>query len=335
MSANTGIEWTDATWNPIRGCSRVSEGCRNCYAEKVAYRFSGTGRPYEGLVRVNAAGERKPEWNGQVRFIEKHLLDPLKWGGQVKEEWGVLGGEMRERPRRIFVNSMSDLFHENVPDEWIDRIFAVMALCPQHIFQVLTKQPERMRKYLLGKSDKNHRAAVWMAMASFDEGLGMPCPEWPLPNVWLGVSVEDQDVLNKRVWTLLKTPAAVRFLSAEPLLGPLDLNAGRYLDWVIVGGESGPGARPMHPDWVRSLRDQCHAAGVPFFFKQWGEWCPTKNTDKENVVQLAIPDSAKVRGRNHAVAFGGESLPMFRVGKKTAGALLDGREWREFPEVLA
>src|SRR5579883_426912 len=280
----TSIEWTDATWNPIRGCSRVSEGCRNCYAEKFAYRFSGTGRPYEGLVRVNAAGERKPEWNGQVRFIEKHLLDPLKWGGQVKEEWGVLGGEMRERTRGIIVNSMSYLFHENFPDEWIDRIFAVMALCPQHIFQVLTKRPERMRKYLLGKSDKNHRAAVWMAMASFDEGLGMPCPEWPLPNVWLGVSVEDQDVLNKRVWTLLKTPAAVRFLSAEPLLGPLDLNAGellidkrlyrytigRYLDWVIVGGESGPGARSCNLSWLKSIVDDCAAAKVPCFVKQLG-----------------------------------------------------------------
>ena len=264
----TSIEWTEATWNPIRGCSRVSEGCRNCYAEKFAYRFSGPGQPYEGLVRINAAGERKPEWNGQVRFIEKHLLDPLKW----------------KEPRRIFVNSMSDLFHENVPDEWIDRIFAVMALCPQHIFQVLTKRPERMRKYLLGKSDKNHRAAVWMAMASFDEGLGMPCPEWPLPNVWLGVSVEDQDVLNKRVWTLLKTPAAVRFLSAEPLLGPLDLNAGellidkrlyrytigRYLDWVIVGGESGPGARSCNLSWLKSIVDDCAAAKVPCFVKQLG-----------------------------------------------------------------
>src|SRR5579885_1145834 len=148
----TSIEWTNATWNPIRGCSRVSEGCRNCYAEKVAFRFSGLGQPYEGLVRINAAGERKPEWNGEVRLVEEHLRDPLKW----------------KKPQRVFVNSMSDLFHENVPDEWIDKIFAVMALCPQHIFQVLTKRPERMRKYLLGKSDKNHRAAVWMAMASFD-----------------------------------------------------------------------------------------------------------------------------------------------------------------------
>src|SRR5579885_2928969 len=314
MSANTGIEWTDATWNPIRGCSRVSEGCRNCYAEKVAYRFSGTGRPYEGLVRVNAAGERKPEWNGQVRFIEKHLLDPLKWGGQLKEEWGVLGGEMRERPRRIFVNSMSDLFHENVPDEWIDRIFAVMALCPQHIFQVLTKRPQRMLEYLSSLDFEQDRHPWGKAATS----LGVsPCAEsmiedaaFPLPNVWLGVSVEDQKAADERIPLLLQTPAAVRFISAEPLLGPIDLTKiyepepdmlygvrwwrtclergdiwqcddegfiassdGPFrdrIDWVIVGGESGPGARSCNLSWLKSIVDDCAAAKVPCFVKQLG-----------------------------------------------------------------
>ena len=157
MSAKTGIEWTDATWNPVRGCSRVSEGCRNCYAEKVAYRFSGPGQPYEGLVRINAAGERKLEWNGQVQLVEKHLLDPLKW----------------KEPRRIFVNSMSDLFHENIPDEWIDKIFAVMALSPQHTFQVLTKRPERMRKYLSAPETRERiRREAWEIAAYKAPGVG-------------------------------------------------------------------------------------------------------------------------------------------------------------------
>src|SRR5581483_3703572 len=321
----TAIEWTDSTWNPIRGCSRVSEGCRNCYAEKVAYRFSGPGQPYEGLVRINASGERKPEWNGQVQFVEKHLLDPLKWKGKplfsksLGKRVGYASG------LRIFVNSMSDLFHENVPDEWIDRIFAVMALCPQHIFQVLTKRPQRMLEYLSSLDFEQDRHPWGKAATS----LGVsPCAEsmiedaaFPLPNVWLGVSVEDQKAADERIPLLLQTPAAVRFISAEPLLGQVDLSRidivewmkrdyakklehakgtmheemlaeiveavnrckweeGRAwrnaltgawfdgwdgddnpepsyatLDWVIVGGESGPGARPMHPDWVRNLYD--------------------------------------------------------------------------------
>lgn len=296
MADGTGIEWTDATWNPLRGCSRVSEGCRNCYAERVAARFSGEGQPYEGLATMTPAGAR---WTNQVRLIESALEQPLKW----------------RRPRRIFVNSMSDLFHESVPDEWINRVFAVMSSGTRHVFQVLTKRPERMKKYVT--------AAGWKT----------------LPNVWLGVSVEDQETANKRIPHLLATPAAIRFISAEPLLGSVGLDnlidipprswglshhinalAGHRwdeselfgsdkpyeddppntnrLDWVIVGGESGPGARPMHPDWARSLRDQCVDAGVPFFFKQWGE---------------------------HDAA--GQ-----RVGKAKAGCTLDGKEWRQFPK---
>lgn len=368
MGTKTGIEWTDATWNPIRGCSRVSEGCRNCYAESVAYRFSGPGQPYEGLVTIGADGERKRQWNGLVRVVEEHLRDPLKW----------------KAPRRIFVNSMSDLFHPNVPDEWIDRIFAVMALCPQHTFQILTKRPERMLRYFSEKhrnpqgwpkEDYDAQACIRLSLGGLLGGKKLPngCPdmkhflksgkadrygdadrrlfyEWPLKNVWLGVSVEDQKTADERIPLLLQTPAAVRFISAEPLLGAVDLRSTvggtlwiggqrgcdgthhgigtpecpralhhhhddrcrRGLDWVICGGESGPGARPMHPDWARSLRDQCVAAKVPFFFKQWGEWLGAM---QDGVQVLNCTDKPQ------------------RVGKKAAGALLDGREWKEFPEV--
>jgi protein gp37 len=188
MANTTGIEWTDATWNPIRGCSRVSEGCRNCYAEKVAYRFSGPGQPYEGLVQLDSAISREnarriPKWNGKIKFVEEHLLDPLKW----------------KKPRRIFVNSMSDLFHENVTDEMLDRIFAVMALCPQHTFQVLTKRPERMLKYLGRACGRIADVVMKMRKERNDRSCVGPLPHitpgaawWPLANVWLGVSVENQ-----------------------------------------------------------------------------------------------------------------------------------------------
>jgi protein gp37 len=325
-----GITWTDATWNPIRGCSRVSEGCRNCYAERVAYRFSGPGGPFEGLVRVNAAGKRQPQWNGTVRVVEEHMLDPLKW----------------KRPRRIFVNSMSDLFHENLADDTIDRVFAVMALCPQHSFQVLTKRPERMLAYLK-QAFSEQQMQRWVDAARRDaivnlsprDEAALVDLEWPLPNVWLGVSVEDQKTADERIPLLLQTPAAVRWISAEPLLGPIDLEElpsfsgiGRYLDslsnagaedadipskldWVVVGGESGSGARPMHPDWARSLRDQCVAAGVAFHFKQWGEWLP------------AMCDGAP--GDFQHITSNEPSL----VGKRKAGRLLDGRTWDEYPAV--
>jgi len=263
MSDRAGIEWTDATWNPLRGCSRVSEGCRNCYAERIAARFSGPGQPYEGLAERTAKG---PRWTGKVALIESALYHPLRW----------------RKPRRIFVNSMSDLFHQDVPDEWIDRVFAVMALAPQHTFQVLTKRPERMGAWFATGLDTREED-VATAMRRIDINSGF-FTDWPLPNVWLGTSVEDQPTADARIPHLLAAPAAVRFVSAEPLLGPVDLTVymfgahqteetdwiARRLDWLIVGGESGPGARPMHPDWARSLRDQCAAASVPFFFKQWG-----------------------------------------------------------------
>ena len=226
MSSKTGIEWTDATWNPIRGCSRVSEGCRNCYAETVANRFCGPGKPYEGVVQIGADGKGNGKWNGQIKFVEKHLLDPLRW----------------KKPQRIFVNSMSDLFHENVTDEMRDRIFAVMALCPQHTFQVLTKRPERMLAYLSDDEaplrwddspgdwnlSKAEDGLVYSAMERRDtarmDKRGYVRLDNPLPNVQLGVSVENQKAADERIPLLLQTPAAVRFISAEPLLGPINLN---------------------------------------------------------------------------------------------------------------
>jgi protein gp37 len=368
MGKETGISWTDSTWNPIRGCSRVSEGCRNCYAESVAHRFSGPGLPYEGLVQLDAEGKSKGLWNGQIKFVEDHLLDPLKW----------------KAPRRIFVNSMSDLFHENVTDEMCDRIFAVMALCPQHTFQVLTKRPERMKNYWLkDPNDRRARQLRWihgtLSVDAYYRKLDArwqagEAPEFDLgiiaQNVHLGVSVEDQKTADERIPLLLETPAAVRFISAEPLLGAIDLtrlqlgdvnpyaghaceldalsmriNGERALGWAIVGGESGPGARPMHPDWARSLRDQCKAAGIPFFFKQWGGWMPWqpdggfsewKSQTGKLMDRHAFPDfkDGGVCQWTDASLYEGEDICVHqRVGTKAAGCLLDGVEHHEFPAV--
>lgn len=290
----TAIEWTDSTWNPIRGCSRVSEGCRNCYAERVAARFSWgeeeamvggsslegrAGGPYEGLATMTKDG---PRWTGEVRFVRKHLSDPVAW----------------KKPRRIFVNSMSDLFHENVTDEQIDMIFAVMALAPQHTFQILTKRPERMRAYIGdGSYDGHRRVQVWNAKVHM-AGKPVSPMDWPLPNVWLGVSVENQEAFRKRVPALLSTPAAVRWVSAEPLLGFVDLHDGLWrttkdatgeyesaplktrLDWVVIGGESGPGARPFNIDWAAEMMADCQEADVPVFMKQFGAVPVTDNLNR-------------------------------------------------------
>lgn len=275
-----GIAWCDETWNPLRGCSRVTEGCRHCYAQRVAARFSGLGQPYEGLATRSPA-----RWTGEVRLIEEHLTDPLRW----------------KRPRRIFVNSMSDLFHERVPDEWIDRIFAVMALAPQHTFQVLTKRPERMLAYFTHDRSARLTAIIRAGDAVTHRGAQRNgYYDVPLPNVWLGVSVEDQATANERIPLLLRTPAAVRFVSYEPALGPVDFTdivirhgegheqhidalsmsddspeddedfRGACLDQVIVGGESGLGARPCDINWIRATVTACRDAGVACFVKQLG-----------------------------------------------------------------
>lgn len=264
---STGIEWTDETWNPIRGCSRVSEGCRNCYAEVVAARFSGKGQAYEGLARRTANG--KARWTGKIMFVEKHLHDPLHW----------------REPRRVFVNSMSDLFHERVTDEQLDRIFAVMMLASRHTFQILTKRPERMRDYIFSKlPDHRDRSTAMLSKALSDtalaNGLSWPlCPPWPPRNVMLGVSAEDQPTADERIPVLMATPAAFRFVSHEPLLGPIELRWP--VDWVIVGGESGQNARPCDVQWIRNIVRQCRLGGIPPFVKQLGAEPAFRLADEE------------------------------------------------------
>ena len=225
MSDKSAIEWTDATWNPTTGCTKVSPACANCYIERTPP-FRVRGRKFV---------------NGRIplELHENRLSAPLHW----------------KRPRRVFVNSLSDLFHEDVPTAFIDRVFKVMQQARQHQFQVLTKRPQRMRRFLSSE--------VSVPWGGFD---------WPKPwggHIWCGVSVENA-AFKWRIDELRETPAAVRFLSIEPLLGDLGVLDLRGIHWVIVGGESGPRLRPTDPVWVRSVRDQCVAAGVSFFFKQWG-----------------------------------------------------------------
>jgi len=300
VSDKTTIEWTDSTWNPIRGCSKVDLDCRNCYAESVAARFSGPGLPYHGTV------DERGKWNGQIRLVPEHLADPLRW----------------QRPRRIFVNSMSDLFHDGVPDEYIAAVFGVMAASPRHTFQLLTKRPERAAKWFQwAQLDRGCPVAAWAinhAVIAMERDIPpqQPLAMWPLPNVWIGTSVGHAGALH-RIDQLRSVPASVRFLSLEPLHGRLSKLDLTGIHWVIVGGESGKDARPMHPDWAREVRDQCVAAGVPFFFKQWGEWAPV-------TASLNEPDFDRLHRFDDGTAVG-------RVGKKSAGRKLDGRTWDEYP----
>lgn len=293
MSDKSAIEWTDATWPIVQGCDPVSQGCVFCYAVPLLWRMAHNpnekiSAPLQGLVEqhTNAAGETILRFTGKLALREDRLDWPLKW----------------KTPRMIFVPSHGDIFHKDVPDEFLDKIFAVMALCPQHTFQVLTKRAKRMRDYM---SDVLRRNSIELAAEAWPSS-GHPwspkhCFRWPLPNVWLGVSAEDQDNFDQRVADLYNTPAAIRFFSFEPLLGSIDargpLSTGAF-HWAIVGGESGKGARRMHERWAIELRDQCAGAQVPFFFKQWGSHDP-------------------------------ETFD--RVGKKAAGRLLDGVTHDEFP----
>jgi len=331
----TSIEWTDDVWNPVRGCTKVSAGCKNCYAETFAERWRGVaGHPYEQGF--------------DLRLVPRKLTEPLMW----------------RKPRRVFVNSMSDLFHESIPNEYIAAVFGVMAVTPRHTYQVLTKRSRRMREWFEWLADS---PAMKIGDACINEDVvgsesltvyeDFDCfahnvveRTWPIPNVWLGVSVENQQAADERIPDLLATPAAVRWISAEPLLGPVSLESSlggtlwiggqrgcngthrgpggedlhhhhddrckRGLDWVVAGGESGPGARPMHPAWARSIRDQCVSAGVPFFFKQWGNNAPNWYTNAAG---------SKVEG----------SEWMERRSKKLAGRELDGRTWDEYPQVPA
>lgn len=355
MAANSKIEWTDRTWNPITGCTRVSAGCDNCYAVTMTKRLEAMGQEkYTGLVKLG-----KEHFNGTVKCHEDTLLDPLKW----------------RKPQRIFVNSMSDVFHKDVPFEFIDKIFAVMALCPHLTFQVLTKRPERAAEYF-EQFDYDAERIIESFSSDVLEVISEPhihdlgfrlhqtavddyesrFKHWPLPNVWVGTSIENQATADERIPHLLSIPAKVRFLSCEPLLGPVnlpdaalgwvpapggmgDLKYPSRIHWVICGGESGPNARPMHPDWARSLRDQCQAASVPLFFKQWGEWWPpviSEAVAEKTVIGKAISihkDARISEGSETCAPFGGyEWASMWRVGKHRAGRILDGRTWDEFPE---
>lgn len=353
MGDKTGIEWTDASWNPVVGCSKVSQGCKNCYAERVF------PRAYPGEKFTN------------VRFLKDRLMQPLRW----------------QRPRRIFVNSMSDLFHERLKREVIAQIFAVMALAPHHTFQFLTKRAFRMYqiltksygqeaepgewnycfrrdvKYWVDKWDwcsptnpKEQNQRRWI-QHQLSEG------KWPLDHVHFGVSVENQETADERIPYLLKTPARVRWVSYEPALGPVDFTTlpsasgiGRYLDafsnagvdpgalipnkldWVVVGGESGPQARPSHPDWFRAVRDQCQTAGVKFFFKQWGEWTPERPESYTKISSRRFSHQTfawDVKGNPYnpldPPVDHFPSVMVYRVGKKRAGNLLDGAVWKEYP----
>jgi len=254
----TSIEWTDHSWPIVNGCRRVSRGCEACYAERLAgTRLSRTPK-YQGLTAI---GKNGPRWTGEARLWVPHLELPLKI----------------RKPSRIFVADMGDLFYERVPDETIAAVFGVMAACPQHTFQVLTKRPARMRAWfdLLARGPSHPREIIGAHTQNLID-IDVPGGGWPLPNVWLGVSAEDQATADERIPLLLQTPAAVRFISAEPLLGPIDLR--RYvgpsvparLSWVIVGGESGPGARPFDVGWARLMVAQCRDAAVACFVKQLG-----------------------------------------------------------------
>lgn len=280
-STNNPIGWCDVTWNPVRGCSRVSPGCDNCYAMGQAHRFSGPGKPFEGLTTIRKG---KVDWSGAVRLVPDALDVPLR----------------TRKPTKFFVNSMSDLFHRGLKHDEVAAVFGVMAACPQHTFQILTKRPDRMRDWM---EDASARVCGELEYCGTWAGMKMRVPNplewfrahagasWPLPNVWLGTSCEDQERADERIPHLLETPAAVRFVSAEPLLGPLNLHAHLCvngsverpaqkfgsvcatrgdLHWVIVGGESGPGARPCNVDWIFDVVESCRLASVPCFVKQLG-----------------------------------------------------------------
>lgn len=356
----TKIEWTDETWNPVTGCTKVSQGCKNCYAERLWPKVAGaeakrTGEPARDFTAVRCHPER--------------LDAPLHW----------------KKPRRIFVNSMSDLFHEDVHDEFIVRVFDVMRQCENgfmsvppravtsHTFQILTKRPERMYNFCsrLRFSGLDARG-MYLALEESEKGFN---PMTALRNVHLGVSVEDQPTADERIPLLLQTPAALRFVSYEPALGPVDFSqwlsprghvnwgdnenptrqdqiailaiaksahrqiGGRLIEWLIAGGESGPNARPPHPHWFASVRDQCAAADVPFFFKQWGEWAPiTPQVEQlfdqkkwsmfeETFVRL----DGTTHHRSDSEPYTASDSELIRVGKKNAGRTLDGHIHDEFP----
>jgi protein gp37 len=345
MAETTGIAWTESTWSPITGCERCSPGCAHCYAEQLTATRLAHQPKYLGLAVVTPSGEA--HWTGEVRCHEDELTKPLHW----------------KKPRMIFVNSMSDTFHKDVPDEFIAAIFGIMAAAPQHTFQVLTKRAERLPRWFAWHAEQTEgryrlpaiieHAAATLRKAGDSQTADRLCgaanravgkDNWPLPNVWLGVSVENQEWADERIPHLLATPAAVRFLSCEPLLGPVDVTAirrtqaegfmrpldGRFnrVHWVIAGGESGSEARPCHVEWVRSLVRQCKDAGVACFVKQLGSR-PVCRFDGDD----AGPDGFDAS--DYLSLDGDPALCVPRLSDRKGG---DPSEWpadlrvREFPE---
>lgn len=335
----TTIEWTDYTWNPVTGCHKVSPGCKNCYAETLTNRFAKVW----GVESFR-----------EVVMHEDRLSEPEK----NKKKWAG---------KKVFVCSMSDLFHEDVPFDFIAKVYGAMVKMPDTTFQILTKRPARalaFHNYMKYLIDSLHQEPIYKILKNTGAFIDHTT-KWPLPNMWIGTSCENHETANERIPYLLQIPAAVRFLSCEPLLGPINLTAdciscegygfrndgneniddGYYdclrcggtgksiypVDWVIVGGESGHGARLMHPDWVRSLRDQCARALVPFFFKQWGEWAPGSeygpevmclNTDKKHHL-FDVPLTSNLQMTS--------LQSMYRAGKSKSGNLLDGKQHLNFP----
>jgi protein gp37 len=341
-TATTPIQWTDRTWSPIRGCSRVSPGCDNCYAMNIGRRFSGPGLAYEGFVTLRKG---KPDWTGKVSMLDaEHLAEPMSW----------------RKPARVFI-SMSDLFHPALTNEEIAAVFGVAAAAPHHTFQFLTKRAARMREWFewVAEAHEVRRCMGLAATKGAPWKRHVAYPPWPLPNAHLGVSAEDQQRADERIPHLLATPAVVRFVSAEPLLGPIDFEkvplpdaylrlSGvtgalqptsekdtepddyRYftrkalkLDWVIVGGESGPGARPCDVAWIRSIVKQCGEAGAAVFVKQLG-------------ARPVLDEAVLAEWPDH-VRFTGDSVGLGRVllRDRKGG---DPAEWphglnvRQFPE---
>jgi protein gp37 len=339
------IEWTNETWNPIVGCSKLSPGCQNCYAEKMALRLVHMPHTdyYAFVLDNNKEDDPEkfkylPKWNGQTHLNEEGLYKPLSW----------------KKPRMVFVISMGDLFHESTPFKEIDKVMAIIAISPKHTFQILTKRANRMHEYF--SQGKETLIACWED-AIYEMGVvdkQSECPdviacyvnnraekEWPFKNIWLGVTAENQEQADKRIPILNEIPAAVKFVSIEPMLSAVDLNkslehtlkchAGglkNCLSWVICGGESGHKARPMHPNWVRSLRDQCKTANVPFFFKQWGEWMP--GDDLEPAIMAIEHPKFRIKAMH---AWNDKKEAMLKVGKKYSGHLLDGEEYHQFPQL--
>lgn len=330
--SKTSIEWCcrpgtlPETWNLVTGCNKVSQGCKNCYAETMHKR-----------LQFMYPKKYDHEFLSGAHIHEELLTLPFTW----------------KKPRTVFVNSMSDLFHANVPISFLHKVYAVMALCPQHTFIIVTKRPENMKAYFAGGKEllvkRWEDATYQIGLSDKDDDTDAPAcqvynltnREWPLKNIWHLVSVEDQKTADERIPLLLQIPSAVRGLSCEPLLMPINLKEIRpggthffnclsepvlhkgymplakgLVNWVIVGGESGHKAKPMHPDWVRSIREQCAAAGVPFFFKQWGESIWTE-------CDFRILSNPKIIQKDFAFK---------RVGKKAAGRQLDGKYYNEFPQ---